>query len=626
VLTGPLLFAAASLLVVIAAASIVARLQLAARLDQAVAFGVVAVTQIELSLLIAGAAFDSLERPTLVGVNAAITVAALLYGHKQLREGFAKMRLPGYGRPPLWVTALVGLALAEVVWRVFSAAVLPPYAWDGLSYHLTTTAEWIQRGELVTNPLSRCCAHYPLNTELTFVWPGLLLGSDSLVDAVQIGFAVLGALAVAGIGRVSGLSGRGAAAAGAVFFLTPVVLAQSATNYNDVAFTGMFLCGLFFVLRYVVSGIRRPAYLGLAGLAAGFALGSKGTGLAYVGVLGLVVLAGIVRLRIRGDLQTRAMLGTLGVFVVGLVATGGFWYGRNLLQHGNPVYPFELSVGGVQIFSGRFHLNEVLSNPSQYRGESNWHRVLHSWFHDATPTRGGDGFYEYEERVGGFGIVWPWLMLPALAVFVVFCARRRRDLLLALIVPVLLIFLLQPYEWWSRFTMILPAMGAVALVHAVDRLRGRPRLVLEVATVALVFFGAALATGKVDPAGHGREISAFRVVRLAVEPYRDRTLGRLFHTEYAWLDAVPHDARIDVELGDEPRFISPAFGPTFQRPIHALLARDERSFKSRLTSDRADYVFVGHGSKLDRLAARDTALTLVYRNYRVSAYRVKESR
>jgi hypothetical protein len=625
VLTGPLLFVAASLLVVVTAASIVARVQLTARLDQAVAFGVVAVTQIELSLLIAGAAFDSLERLTLVGVNAAMTAAALLYGHRQLLESFRKMRRPRLGRLSPWVTALVGLALAELVWRVFSAAVLPPYAWDGLSYHLTTTAEWIQRGEIVTNPLSLCCAHYPLNTELTFVWPGLLLGNDSLVDGVQIGFAVLGALAVAGVGRVSGLTGRGAAAVGAIFFLTPVVLAQSATNYNDVAFTGMFLCGLFFALRYVISGIRRPAYLGLAGFAAGFALGSKGTGLAYVGVLGLVVLAGVVMLRVRGDLQTRAVLATLGVFVAGLIATGGFWYGRNLLQHGNPVYPFDLSVGGVQIFSGRFHLNEVLSNPSQYRGESNWHRVLHSWFHDARPSRGGDGFYEYEERVGGFGIVWPWLMLPALAGFVVFSARRRRDLLLALIVPVLLIFLLQPYEWWSRFTMILPALGAVALVHLVERLRGRLRTVLQAATVALVFFGAALATGKVDPAGHGREISAFRVVRLAAEPYRERTLGSLFHSEYAWLDAVPQDARIDVELGDEPRFISPAFGPKFERPIHALLARDERGFKSQLTSDRADYVFVGHGSKLDRLAVRDPALTLVYRNYRVSAYRVGET-
>jgi hypothetical protein len=89
---------------------------------------------------------------------------------------------------------------------------------------------------------------------------------------------------------------------------------------------------------------------------------------------------------------------------------------------------------------------------------------------------------------------------------------------------------------------------------------------------------------------------------------------------------VPQHARIDVELGDEPRFISPAFGPRFERPVHALMARDDRSFRAQLASDRADYVFVEDGGKLDRLAARDTALSLVYRNFRVAAYRVGENR
>jgi hypothetical protein len=621
VLTGPVLFVAASLLVVVSAVAIIARLRLASRLDRAVALGVIAVGQIELSLLIAGAAFDSLKRPSLLLVNAAITAVALLYARRELRAGFAHARWrPRPGRLSPWATALVGLGLAEVVWRLFSAAVLPPYAWDGLSYHLTTTAEWIQRGELVTNPLSLCCAHYPLNTELVFVWPGLLLGSDSLVDAVQIGFAVVGALAVAGIGRVSGLTRQGSAAAGAIFFLTPVILAQSATNYNDIAFVGMFLCGLFFVLRYVVSGICRPAYLGLAGLAAGFALGAKGTGLVYVGVLLLVVLASMVMLLVRRQLRPVTVLAALGAFTVGVLATGAFWYGRNLIQHGNPVYPFDLSVGGVEVFSGPWHLGQVLNDPGQYRGESNWQRVLHSWFHDAKPHRGG--FYDYEERVGGFGMVWPWLMLPALALFIVFSARRRRDLLLALLAPVALIFLLQPYQWWSRFTMILPALGAVALVHLVERLQGRLRTVLQVAAVTTVFFGAALATGKVDPGGEGRDISAFRVVGLALEPYRERTVGKLFHPEYAWLDAISPRARIDVELGQEPRFISPVFGPNFERPVRKLRAGDERSFSEQLAFDRANYVFVGHGSKFDRLAARDPALTLVYRNHRVSTYRV----
>jgi len=266
-------------------------------------------------------------------------------------------------------------------------------------------------------------------------------------------------------------------------------------------------------------------------------------------------------------------------------------------------------------------VNEILSDPVEYRGESNWTRVVHSWFHDATPTRGGSGFYEYEERVGGFGIVWPWLALPALVVFVWFAVRRRRDLLLALILPFVAIFLLQPYEWWSRFTMILPALGAVAMVHLFERLRSPLRPALEIAVVGLVLFGAAAATGRVDPAGHGRELSAFRVVRLATAPGRERTLGSLFHPEYRWLDSIPPNAPVDVELGDEPRFISPVFGPKFSRPVRALHAHSQQQLTAELAVDRPAYVLVGHGSRLDRLASRP-ALDPIYRDRRVSAYRV----
>jgi hypothetical protein len=170
--------------------------------------------------------------------------------------------------------------------------------------------------------------------------------------------------------------------------------------------------------------------------------------------------------------------------------------------------------------------------------------------------------------------------------------------------------------------MILPAIGAVALVHLVGRVPGRWKNVLQVATCVLAFFGAALATGKVDPAGHGQEISAFRVVRLAFEPGRDRTLGKLFHHEYAWLDQVPSRAPIDVELGYEPRFVYPAFGPKFLRRVRGLRSINASRFRSDLAVDRPEYVFVGRGSPLDRMASRDPALTALYRNYRVSAYRV----
>jgi hypothetical protein len=621
---GIVLFVIADVLVLVAAASVVARLHLVGLLDRVVALGTLAVTQIELSLLISGAGFDSLDRPAVLLLNVISMASALAYGGRDLRASLAHLPRPHPGRllrGSPWATVLVGLATAELIWRVFLAAVLPPFAYDALNYHLTTTAEWIQRGQLVTPSLNSCCAHYPLNAELSFVWPALLLGDDTLVQAVQIGFAVLGALAVAGVGRIAGLSRKGAAAAGAMFFLTPVILAQSNTNYNDVAFTAMFLCGLYFVLRYITSP-PRTAYLGLGGLAAGFALGSKGTGFLYAGVLLLVVAGGVLFLIHRRSTRPALALAAVATFTAGLIVTGGFWYGRNLVSHGNPVYPFEVKLAGVQIFSGPSRLNAILSNPVQYHGESNWYRVLHSWARDAIRTPAGGATYDYQEVVGGFGIAWPWLMLPALVAFTAFAVRRRHDLLFALLLPVAVIFLLQPYQWWSRFTLILPAMGAVALVHLVERSRRRARIGLQLASAVLVLFGAELATRRIAPASRAPEISALRVVQVAFGPARDRTLGRLFFPEYAWLDRIPSHATIDVELGKEPRFVYPDFGPKFSRPVYALRARTARAFEEQVSLDGAAYVFVGHGSPFDRMASDDRALTPIYESHRVSVYRV----
>ncbi|HWE81788.1 MAG TPA: hypothetical protein VG265_09065, partial [Gaiellaceae bacterium] len=461
---GPFTFALGSLLVVISASAIVARLRLPGWIDRGVAFGVVAASQVELTLFACGGFGAHLRPGPLVAGNAAIALAAVVYGKRDLVAGVYRLpRLPDprtIARQSPWATAIAVLALAELVWRTFVAAVLPPYAWDALSYHLTTTAEWIQHGRLIVNPVSLCCAHYPLNGELSFVWPGLLLGNDSLVDSVQIGFAALGALAVTGIARTVGISRAGSAVAGSLYFLTPVILEQSSTNYVDIVFASSFVCGLFFVSRFALSQTARPAYLVLAGLTTGIALGAKGLGIPYSGILLVVLAAYLGYLRFRGLIGRRVAVGGLAGFLAALVVTGGYWYGRNIIDHGNPIYPFQFQVGPVVLAHGPWRLANVLSNPSQYHDESNWVRVVRSWLHDATPLRGGSGFYEYEERIGGFGIIWPWLMLPSLAAFVVFTGRRRRDILFLLVLPVVAAFLTQPYQWWSRFTMILPALGA----------------------------------------------------------------------------------------------------------------------------------------------------------------------
>jgi hypothetical protein len=202
------------------------------------------------------------------------------------------------------------------------------------------------------------------------------------------------------------------------------------------------------------------------------------------------------------------------------------------------------------------------------------------------------------------GPVGSWLGWPALTAAAGLELARRRDLAVVVLVPVLLAFALLPYRWWSRFTIYLAALGAIAIVLVLERfLGGRLRALAVVAVSALALAGGALATWRLDPAGFGNKLSAVDVVSLAVHPSRPRTTGTLFFREFAWLEDVPPNATIAVELNAPSiRFLYPLFGAHLERRVVLLLPGDERRIEARVGSASSAYLFVQQGGAFARWA------------------------
>jgi hypothetical protein len=167
---------------------------------------------------------------------------------------------------------------------------------------------------------------------------------------------------------------------------------------------------------------------------------------------------------------------------------------------------------------------------------------------------------------------------------------------LNLLLPLAAVFALQPYRWWSRFTVYLAAAGALAVAFGIERLKGRRALHAAAATAAvcLAAIGAGIASWKVDPGGYGRSLSASQALRLVGAEGDRRTLGRLFFREYRWLDSTPSAASIGVEASaDSIRFLYPLFGSRFQHRVVLLPARRTRLGRT------LDYVVVGAGGGYD---------------------------
>ena len=530
-------------------------------LDAAITFGVVAATGSAGAVLATGAP-GVLTPAAILAVTAAW---AILAGAARARRaghlGVALPRLQPREHP--WTAAVLALAVAALAWQLLVALILPPFAFDALTYHLTIVSSWIQAENINPSSLSLCCAYYPANSELLFTWPMLFAGGDRVVDLTQFGFVALSAAAVAGIARSAGLT-RPAAAAAALFTLTPIVLLQAPTNYADVIVAACALAGLHAMIRFAVTGAWQR--LLVAGLAAGLLLGTKGTGVVWGAVLAVMALgvgAWLVRSR---RLPVRATAWALAGFLAGLLALGSYWYARNWIEQGNPAYPFEVSVAGAEVFEGPLRVGDVLTEPDTGGGDPWPVATVRSWASDLDFWTQAD--YDYQQRSGGLGPLWPWLALPLLVPLAIGLIRRRSPALLAL-GAVGVVLLIQPYAWWSRFTIPLMALGAIAIAAAVAWAPRRwMRVAVQALALVLAVAGVALASHEVNPSARADPLPAKDLLSLTGESDEERSIGQLFFPEYRFLEGVPDTATVIVDLPAEPvRFVYPLFGPKLDRTV-----------------------------------------------------------
>jgi hypothetical protein len=333
----------------------------------------------------------------------------------------------------------------------------------------------------------------------------------------------------------------------------------------------------------------------------------------------LVLVGNLVWWRRRRGLSWRACGIRLVAFVLPLVALGSFWYVRAWVEYGSPTYPYRVTVAGVEVFSGIDQPSSLTVPPEQIRKYPGPLRTLASWAH---LSRG----YAYDQRLAGFGPQWLLLELPALVVFALYCAMRRRLLFFNFVVPFAVIVALTPSSWWTRLTVVLVAPGVVALVFLIERIRQRSIvLLLQAATVVLVVAGCALSAKRITVLQHS--FPAATVLTDATEPPSQRTLGKLVLPEYGWTDTVPRNSRIGVDPIDVPdNFLFPLFGTDFRNDVIALSTRDLTSdaLNTTLRRSRIDYFVTRDHSPRDDIArANPRTLDLISSVGDLRVYRVR---
>jgi hypothetical protein len=251
---------------------------------------------------------------------------------------------PDRGESWTWCEAVaLGLVLAAGL-PLGLASLLGPVkvVSDGPIYHLYFAVRWWKAGRLFLVPVpfgENAAPYFPAAGDLWFTWLTVGWAGDRLAKVGQVPFLLLSGLAARDLCRRLGAS-RAPAAMAVGWFLTSTPLLWFAFEPNvDTIFVAGYLTAVAFFVRYGMDPASRAGALMLGGLAAGGAWATKPTGTVFVPPL-LLVAAAIVLVRVR---TWRARAAHLAVLVLAAGIMTGFWFGRNAVLTGNPLYPLDVA-------------------------------------------------------------------------------------------------------------------------------------------------------------------------------------------------------------------------------------------------------------------------------------------
>lgn len=576
-------------------------------IDRVIATFTLSLAQIILTEMLLGIVFKRLYSTQLFILNISISIfiigmtlinTPVIPIFNETRENLHRIFM--LIREDVILSIISTIFIISICWIIFIGYLFPSYTWDGLWYHLPIVGFILQSGTIQENPapfmIDQFMNIFPKNIELFFLWNIIFLKSDVITDLSQLFFSIMGVFAVYSIAVKLGMERRYAIYSGIIFFFTPILILQSSTNYVDVAVAVLFIIAINFLI------ISKPVRLSifLSGIATGILLGSKGSGPLFVGVLLIAIFLREVLLYLnplklfhhedRGHLLKR-LANYLLCILLPTFLLGGYWYIKNWLLYGNPVYPMEIAFFNITIFRGLYG-GIIDPEPELIKSLSPLKRLIHVWLERVD-------YYLYDSRFSGFGPIWFIISLPSIVFSTIYALRDKRYRFFFFSFILILAFILYPRNWNTRYVIFIVGLGSLSIGMMLEYLN---KGILRVIILVLVVYTAMTSNSPcITPDKIGKFIKLSASERTIVEhdPFNIHLQARQEYGYWRWI-------RENISKGDvlaytfEPLFLSPLWNEAFSNRIAYIKADSYNEWLLRLKGEKVTHVLIRTNSPEDK--------------------------
>jgi hypothetical protein len=272
--------------------------------------------------------------------------------------------------PHRWLVVAFFAASVPIVVRPL---ILPPLAWDSLTYHGVKAAMWVQNNGRLEMHGPGTWSYYPnmwAGGEVFTSWAMLLFHGDLLameVDVVQ--WIALG-LALVALARELGIREPYASAATGFALVVPTLRISIGSGYVETALLAMAVSAMALAVRFLERGSLGALYL--SACASGVAAGIK---FPFLPVSSLTLAVCAIRtISLKTPLATRAVRVTVAASLFALVLAPWPWNAYR--ETGLPFSPLPVELLGKRLGRATPEMEWYMARPdSASPGESAWGRL-----------------------------------------------------------------------------------------------------------------------------------------------------------------------------------------------------------------------------------------------------------